>query len=566
VELIDSRRLTGLNLQGPKAGAVVEVQFQPGEDIEACLTAWQKAVDCLCEALGWAPVPKIVRRYEGGASLVLEAPIDVLYATTEINEWAVQSVSSDAPALDIILARVRASIEEESNPPLLALEAACQAHGIPFVWDDDEVSVGMGLHSQVWSSRNLPEVSDVPWEQLSSVPVAYVTGTNGKTTTTRMTAQILRAAGLRPGTTSSDGVVVDGKELEQGDWTGTGAARLVLRHPEVDIAILETARGGLLRRGLVTDTCDAALITNIANDHMGEYGIVEMEDMAEAKGVVCRAVRAGGRRILNADDSLLRSLGQREGPPVCWFSLHPPTDWLQNHLVADGDAWVQENGWVVFCSGSARTPILPVVEIPACHGGAAQHNVANALGAAALSHVLGASFANIKEGLSGFGSTVGDNPGRCHIEEHRGVRLLLDFGHNPHGVRAILAMANLMRGENERERLCVSVGQAGDRSDEDLYELAKAVQESEPDRVSLREVPGYERGRAAGEVAAVMRSALLSLGQPDSSIIHHADEVSAMADALDWATEGDLVLHLVHMQRDAVREFLDARFPETVNS
>ena len=565
MELIDSRRLTGLNLQHPKAGAVAEVQFNESDDIESCLAAWRQAVDGFCDALGWASVPKIIRRYEGGASLVLEAPIDVLYATTEINEWAVQVVSGDAPSLETVLPRVQASIDEESNPSLLELEKACHARGVPFVWDDDEVSVGMGVNAQVWPSREVPQVSMVAWEQVSSVPVAYVTGTNGKTTTTRMTAQILRSAGWRPGTTSSDGVVVDGKELEQGDWTGTGAARMVLRHPEVDIAILETARGGLLRRGLVTDRCDAALITNIANDHMGEYGIVTMEDMAEAKGIVCRAVRPDGRRILNADDPLLRSLGLRTGPPVCWFSLHPPVGWLQEHIDSGGDAWVQEDGWLVFYSSDERTPILPVIEIPACHGGAAQHNVANALGAAALSHVLGASFAQIKAGLSAFGLAVEDNPGRCHIEQHCGVRLLLDFGHNPHGVRAILTMAGQMRGDGQA-RLSVSVGQAGDRSDDDLRELAKAVWEARPDRVSLREVPGYERGRAVGEVVSLMKAALLELGQSESSIVHHGDEVSAMEDTLEWANEGDLVFHLVHMERGVIRELLDKRLAGSIES
>ena len=148
--------------------------------------------------------------------------------------------------------------------------------------------------------------------------VVGITGTNGKTTSTRMTARILQTAGLRPGFTSSDGVVANGVQVERGDWTGPGAARCALRHPDVDIAVLETARGGLLRRGLVVDRCDGALITNIASDHLGEYGVHTESDMAEVKGLVCQAVRPDGRRVLNADDPLLWALGQQEGPRRAW--------------------------------------------------------------------------------------------------------------------------------------------------------------------------------------------------------------------------------------------------------
>ena len=188
------------------------------------------------------------------------------------------------------------------------------------------------------------------------------------------------------------------------------------------------------------DTCDAALITNVANDHLGDYGVFTVEDMARTKGLVCQAVVPDGRRVLNADDPLLQRLGQQPGAPVCWFSIEPVTPWLQSHLDQGGEAWLLEDGWLVFHQGRARTPVVEAAQLPSAYGGAARHNIANALGAAALSHALGAEISQVSAGLLDFGGDSEDNPGRCNIEEHNGVQVLLDFGHNPHGVRAILKL------------------------------------------------------------------------------------------------------------------------------
>jgi len=567
LELLDSRRLTGRNLQGPRAGAVAEVGFSEGEDVEAALGVWSAALDRALEALGREVAVRRVRRYVGGASLVLEAPLDALYAATEINEWAVAVASGPAPPLGEAVRRFEQALAEEANPALLALEAEAARRGAPFVWDDDEVSLGMGRRSRTWPSRALPSPEQAPWDDVGSVPAGYVTGTNGKTTTTRMTAAILRAAGRRPGSTSSDGVVVDGEVIERGDWTGAGAARLVLRHPGVDVAVLETARGGLLRRGLVLDGCDAALITNVADDHLGDYGVLDVAGMARAKGLVCQAVRPGGRRILNVDDPLLRGIGERPGPPLCWFGLDPSAAPLRRHVRAGGEAWVLDEGWLVRWQGGVKTPVVEVVELPACHGGAARHNVANALGAAALASALGADPEAVRSGLAGFAGDAGDNPGRCNLQERGGVRILLDFGHNPHGVRAILDMARRMREDAEGGRMSVSLGQAGDRSDDDIRGLVDAVLQAGPDRIILRELAGYERGRASGEVVGLMRGFLADKGWPAKDLSVHPDEVGAMRDALRWARPGDLVVQLVHIERQAVGALLaDPQSPAPATS
>ena len=199
--------------------------------------------------------------------------------------------------------------------------------------------------------------------------------------------------------------------------------------------------------------------------------------------------------------------------------------------------------------------------LPSSYGGTALHNITNALGAAALTDALGVPVEAIRSGLLQFGESLADNPGRCQLTERNGVKLLLDFGHNPHGVRAILTMARGLLRDLPESRLWVSLGQAGDRSDHDLISLSEAVFDAAPDAISLREVVGYERGRAPREVAHIMREKLESLGQSPASIFLHDGELPSIREALDWAQPGDLVAHLVHIQRDAVSEVLEAWAP-----
>ncbi len=178
----------------------------------------------------------------------------------------------------------------ESKPRLLAMQAAAASHHVPFLWDDDEVSVGFGKNAMTWPAEQVPEPESVDWSAIGSVPLGIVTGTNGKSTTVRLSAAILSAAGLRAGITSTDYIRVGDEILERGDFSGPGGARTLLRHPQSEAVVLEVARGGLLRRGVGVEHADAALITNIAADHMGEYGINTVADMAEAKFIVRRAL------------------------------------------------------------------------------------------------------------------------------------------------------------------------------------------------------------------------------------------------------------------------------------
>ena len=553
MKLLDSRRLTGPNLLLSRAGAVLEVSLAPGE-AEAAVAAWREDVRRMLGQVGWGGEEIAVRLFPRGASLAISAPVDSLYAATEVNEWAwaaTEAALTGGTPRDPSEAaeRLRAIIAAEANPALLALRDAAADHGVSFLWDDDQASVGLGTGSSTWPADALPDPASIDWRAIHDIPVLLVTGTNGKTTTVRLLGAIAAAAGKVPGITSTDHIEVGGEAMDHGDFSGPGGARTLLRDRRVEIAILETARGGMLRRGLAVTGAEAALVTNIAADHLGEFGIVDLLALAEAKLVIARAVRPGGRIVLNADDPELVAAAGRVGVPITWFSLDAMNPRVLAHLAAGGDACFLEDGSLVLARGDERTAVVRVEEIPVTFGGAARHNVANALGATALAAAAGLPVEAIAAGLRSLKS----NLGRAVSMELGGAHVLLDYAHNPHGMAALVELAKRLPGE----RRLIVLGQAGDRDDEAIRELARTAWRLQPDRIVVKELPEMLRGREPGEVPAVLREEFLRLGAAPGSVDLAGTELEGIRKILAWARPGDLLLLLSHTQRDEVLALLD---------
>jgi UDP-N-acetylmuramyl tripeptide synthase len=576
MRLLDARRLTGPNLHLGGPAAIAEVEFEPGEDPEDAVARWRAALAPALAGLGWSAA-LAVRTHPGlavpgnmsprpGADLVFAAPVDALYLATTVQEWAVAAADGRAPELAGELDAWRRELERARRPALTALLAAAAARGLPALLDDDALSLGHGHRSRTWPLDRLPDPADVPWAALARIPVALVTGTNGKTTTARLLGRIARAAGHVVGVTSTDAITVGERLLEAGDWTGPGAARTVLRHPEVTAAVLEVARGGILRRGLAVDRCDAACVTNISADHLGEYGVDDLATMARAKAVVGAVVDPRGRVVLGADSEPLAGLvaaGHRFPAPVAWFALTGDHPVLAAHRAAGGEAWfVSPAGAVCRARGAAVDELVAVAELPLCFGGAAPHNVANSLAAAALAAAIGLSEAAIVAGLRSFTSSVADNPGRANVVRVGEVLVFLDFAHNAAGIRSLHPLLARLRGGH---RLLVSIGVAGDRRDEDIREVARAVHECAPDRVIVRDLEHYLRGRSPGEVPALLAATLHALGVPADAVESADGEVEVLRRGLAWARPGDVVAILVHVDRDevlaALRELVPGGVP-----
>ncbi|HJS46835.1 MAG TPA: Mur ligase family protein, partial [Gemmatimonadales bacterium] len=493
-----------------------------------------------------------------GASLAFAAPPDVLYAATEINEWAWDAAVADvlggmAEALPDAARRLGEAVAAERNPALVALVQAAREHHAAALVDDQVASVGLGAGSRSWPVGELPSPALVPWDEVRDVPVVLVTGSNGKTTTTRMLAAIAAAAGYVPGWSCTDGIRVGDDEVESGDWAGPGGARRVLRDRRVEFAVLETARGGILRRGLPVTRATAAVVTNVAEDHFGEYGVSDLEGLAAVKLVVGRAIGSDGRLVLNAEDPALAGAALEPGAPLLWFAESASHPVVAAHLAAGGDAAVVEDGVLTLRRGWAATPVVEMAELPATFGGRLRHNVSNALAAAGAAWAAGVPVAAIARGLHGFRGGAEDNPGRANVFRlGREVAAVVDFAHNPHGVAALADVARLFPGSPRT----LLLGQAGDRDDRAIRELARSAWGLHPARVIVKEMANYLRGRAPGELPALLRRELEALGMPAAAILEAGGDVEAARLALELAEPGDLLLLLVHERQAEVLALL----------
>jgi len=527
------------------------------DDGRALVAAWQEIARQLQTALGWGDEELIVIRHPQGAQCFTSAPVDALLAATELNEAAWSAAEAAiavgvSPDLSDLAARLRVHVQHEARPHLVALQQAAHAHAVNFSVDDDQVILGGGVGARVLPLACLPDPTTIAWSEIHDVPVALVTGSNGKTTTARLLAAICTAAGMTAGLTSTDGVTVGGEDVSHGDWSGPAGARLVLRDRRVTTAVLETARGGMLRRGLALTRATVAVVTNVTADHLGEYGVHDLQALTRAKLVVVRVVVPGGRVVLNADDHDLVSLAPTIAQPLTWFSLDASSVVVQDHIANGGDALFVHEGRCVAHVGGAGRALGHVREMPLTFGGAARHNVANVLAAAGAALALGVEVETIRRTLLRFGASSADNPGRLVRLQYNGAQVIVDFAHNPDGWRALVDAA----GALPARRRIVLVGQAGDRDDAALEALAEAVREGRPDVVIVKEMSAYLRGRAPGEVSQRLGQLLIARGLGPDALRLASSEEEGIGSALDESGPGDLLLLGVHQDYSAAIRYL----------
>ncbi|MFO1406719.1 MAG: cyanophycin synthetase [Steroidobacteraceae bacterium] len=410
-----------------------------------------------------------------------------------------------------------------------------------------EVNAAPGFRMHVAPSEGTPRdvagpVIDMlfPPGAPSRVPIAAVTGTNGKTTTSRMLAHVTKMAGYTPGLTTTDGVYIDGQRTVQGDMTGPVSARMVLADPQIDIAVLETARGGLVRAGMGVNEVNVGAVLNVQSDHLGMKGIDTLEQLAEVKRVVVEV--ATDCAVLNADDPLvLRMAGYTDAKNICYVTMNPQHVLVREHIRAGGRACALEAGvngqMITLYDRGGHIPLVWTHLIPATIEGRAMHNVQNAMFAAAMAFSLGIKLDAIRQGLRTFDSTFYQAPGRMNVFDEHPFKVLFDYGHNAHAVGMLADLAG--RLEVKGRRIVVLAG-PGDRRDEDLVAIAHAVAGRFDHYVCRRD--DDLRGRAPDEVPRLQAAALRERGVPESAISIVPDEQDAIEAALRMAREGDLLL------------------------
>ena len=421
--------------------------------------------------------------------------------------------------------------------------------------------VALGITTERRELRALRAIAPGPRPHLPTphVPVVAITGTNGKSTTTRLIAHIAREAGRRVGMTNSDGIYVRDELVEPGDWTGFGGAGRVLAEPGLQLAVLETARGGILLRGIGYPANDVAVVTNVSADHLGLQGIDTLDELAEVKATVVRITRRSGWAVLNADDPRVWAMRRETRAGWYAFSLEPESAAVGEALARGGRAAVLRDGVVTLLRANARPRrIAPVAELPVTFGGLSTYNVANALAAAAATDALGFSAARIAAGLRSFTLDTGANPGRLNLYERRGTLVLIDFAHNEAGLQGLLDVARqlVQRPGTSRRRGLVrlAVGTAGDRTDEILRNLGRLAGAGADD-VVICEKRHYLRGRDLAGMNRILRAGVQE-GGFTGTVEALPTELAALQALLARARKGDVVAVMTHVERTEIADWL----------
>jgi cyanophycin synthetase len=417
----------------------------------------------------------------------------------------------------------------------------------------------LGTGQEKRELKALAAVSPGPMPELprARVPIVAVTGTNGKSTTTRLIAHIAAAAGKQVGMTNSDGIYLRGRLVEAGDWTGFGGAGRVLAEPGIELAVLETARGGILLRGIGYARNDVAVVTNVSADHLGLQGIDTLDELAEVKAAVVRITRRGGWAVLNAQDP--RVWAMRRETKARWyaFSLDPEAPGVELALDRGGCAAVLQRGWLVLL-GAGRRPIrlARVVDLPVTFAGLSRYNIANALAAVAACDALGMPAQQIAEGLRSFAQDTAANPGRLNLFERDGVLALVDFAHNEAGLTGLLEVCRSLAGSGRgRGRVRLGIGTAGDRTDEILHNLGLLAGRA-ADEVVIAEKRHYLRGRSLEGMNALLRAGVAEGGYA-GEVAAFATELEALQVLLAHCRRGDVAAVMSHVERTEIFAWLE---------
>ena len=376
----------------------------------------------------------------------------------------------------------------------------------------------------------------------SRIPVAGITATNGKTTTSRMLASIMKASGFITGMTSTDGVYIDGHLTVKGDMTGPTSAQIVLRDPNVDFAIMETARGGIVKRGLGYSTCDVGACLNITADHLGQRGINTLEQLAEIKRVVVET--AEKCVVLNADDTHCLQMAEFcTAKQICYVTLDPGHGLVREHIRNGGMAVVLEKGingdMITLYDKGAHIPLLWTHLIPATIEGKALHNVQNAMFAAAMAYSFDTSLEDIRQGLRIFNTSFYQAPGRLNIYNEHPFKVILDYAHNPAAIQTITDLAGRLEVNGKRR---IVIAMPGDRRDQDIVEAAKIISGTFDEFVCKAD--DDRRGRGFDEVPLLIKRTLMEQGVSEDKIKVIPSEEESIQTSLEDAQPGDLLIVL----------------------
>ena len=464
----------------------------------------------------------------GGTSI--DRTDDIHPDNVEIARQAAMVVGLDMAGIDFITPDIARSVREQRGAIV-------------------EVNAGPGFRMHTHPTEGHPRhvgraVIDMlfPPGRPSRVPIVAVTGTNGKTTTSRMIAHIMKTSGRKVGLTTTDGIYVDAVQIAAGDMSGPTSAQMVLKNPAIDYAVLETARGGILRSGLGFDRCNVAVVTNVTADHLGLRGINTLGELAKVKEVVPQAVLPDGASVLNADNPYTVEMARVARGEIIFFSLDEENPVIRDHLRERGKAVVlrptRHGEMITLIEHRRDTSLLLAEEIPATMDGRIRVNIQNAMAAAAAAFAQDVQLEYIRTALRTFTSSFFQTPGRFNLLEIDGRKVLLDYCHNVAGLESMADFVKRM----DADRTIAMIAMPGDRSDEDITAFGRLAGGTF-DEIVIRE-DANPRGRRRGEVADMLHGAIAAGGQDDGRVSIVLDEMEAARTAISRAARNDLVVLL----------------------
>ncbi|MCX7708757.1 MAG: cyanophycin synthetase [Clostridia bacterium] len=450
--------------------------------------------------------------------------------TNEIHPYNISLAVKAAKAIGLDIAGIDITAEDISVPIHHSNGAIIEVNAAP----------GLRMHlfpSEGEQNNVAGDILDMlfPKGQPSSIPIISITGTNGKTTTTRLVSHTLSLTGKTVGMTNTSGVYVNNKCVMKGDNTGPVSAGIVLSDRRVEAAVLETARGGIVQKGLGYDLADVGVVVNVSDDHLGIDGLNSLEDLAFVKALVIEAVKPDGYSVLNADDEMTKYLMNRAQGNILLFSRKKKNELIAKHAAAGGKALYIENGTMVIEDGEKCIPLIGIHEIPITFGGMVDCNIENSLAAASALYALGMPIERIRQGLATFKPDLKTNPGRFNMFDMGNFKVMLDYSHNIAGYNAVISFIRRMKAE----RLVGVIGIPGDRLDRNIEQVGEACGKAFS-KIYIKEDRDL-RGRKPGEVAEILYQSAVKAGMKKENVEIIHSEIKALETAILDAQPGDLI-------------------------
>lgn len=546
---IFSSRLLGQNRFFNTCGAILDISLT--KNIEKTAEGFASIFTEIIAKLPIKEYTIVVDTFSSGFSLAISYPFDLMYTMCDIMDhiWEsfAKSIDDGTPVdLEYLVEKFKGFIKHDKNMPLRKIYIKAAKKKINCSIFKEDLVIGSGKKSFSIKLKKLKKVSDIPWEKVGDIPILLVTGTNGKTTTVRLTEFICRTAKMKTGECDSDFVMINGKIKDEGDLSGPTGHLTVLSNPKVEVAILEAARGGLVKRGLMPNYALAATVTNIAHDHIGQNGVDNLSDLANLKSIVYSGIKQDGIAIVNLDDKQLSKL-QLTASRKAFISTKLSEAKISTYLTPDNFIVFIYKGKIVIKSHNGSYLLNKLTDIPLTVNGLAKYNYENILHAVALSFSLGCTPKQIVKGLTKFGANDKSNFGRWnYFKTPKNGHLVIDTAHNPAGLNQVLKLANDFRKLHKLNgRLGLMYGITGDRRDT-APTTAKIISDNKVDHVVIKEILSTFRGSTPGEMPKLLKQELEKIGYPKDKIKIISVELENAKFIINQSKPDDIYILCVH--------------------